>query len=466
MHDPTILPVSPGSIVHFVGIGGSGMSSLAVVLRDAGFVVRGTDVSPSGTIDMLRANGISTVIGHDAINIEGAGVVVRSAAVPLSNPEIVAATAQGIPVFTHAEVLGSLSKARRTLAVAGTHGKTTTTAMLASILVEAGLDPTILVGGVMPDLGSGARLGASPFLVVEADEYDRRFLQLHPEIAIVTNLEPDHLDYYGNLGAIIEAFESFVNRVREDGWIIVGADSPLGAKLADLHPDRSPTYGLGPLAEWRAVGISRNDLGGNDFYVFAHETLVGQFRLRVPGEHNVSNALAAAVAAGRIGVDFTVASRALAKFSGVQRRLEYKGEVRGVVLYDDYAHHPTEVRATLSAAREQASGRIVCLFQPHTFHRLRTLFSDFTLAFKEADLVVIADVYAPTGRGPSDGDLTSEKLAASIVGTNAQYGGSLDESITLLAQLARSGDVVLTMGAGDVTKAGPWLLRALADREA
>jgi UDP-N-acetylmuramate--alanine ligase len=297
---------------------------------------------------------------------------------------------------------------------------------------------------------------------VEADEFDRRFLELRPEIAIVTNVEPDHLDYYGSFDAVKVAFEAFVRLVREDGWAIVCADDPEAMALADVVSERTVTYGLSDAADWRAAGIAINEEGGSDFVVFAHENLVGNFRLRVPGRHNVANALAAAVAAGRIGVDFTTAAAALERFTGVERRLERKGELGGVIVYDDYAHHPTKVRASLAAIREHHAGRILCLFQPHHYHRLNSLFDDFARAFGDADLVLVTDVYAPAGRGPDQGQRASSDLARSIVGTTAQYAGPLIEAIRHTVEQVRRGDVVVTMGAGDVTEAGPELLRLLA----
>lgn len=458
-------PVPVDSVIHLIGIGGTGMSPLATVLKQAGYTITGSDLRRSPTVEALIELGIPTSIGHDPSNVTGAGLVIRSSAVPESNAEVRQALHLGIPVLKHAEFLGLLSRTRRTLAVAGTHGKTTTTAMLATILLAAGLDPTVLVGGVVPLLGSGARLGSSEWLVVEADEFDRRFLELRPEIAIVTNVEADHLDYFGDLSSIEQAFRGFLGPVPEQGWIVASADDPVAARLAAERTSNAVTFGLSALAEWRAVGISRNDLGGNDFYVQAHGTLVGRFRLPVPGVHNVCDALAAIVAAGRVGADFTVAATALERFATVERRLERKGCVNGVVVYDDYAHNPTKIRASLAALREQHEGRIVCLYQPHTYHRLQSLFDDFVHAFGDADLVVVTDVYEPAGRGPGFGARTAEDLAQFIVGTATRYGGDLRSALDLVAREARRGDFVVTMGAGDVTVAGPEILRILAERE-
>ncbi len=457
------LALPPGARIHLVGIGGAGMSALAEILHRSGYRVSGSDLTRSPITDHLSALGIPVALGHAAANVEDATLVVRSSAVPEANPEVARARERGVAVLKHAEMIGQISQVQRTLAVAGTSGKTTTTAMLGTILTSAGLDPTILVGGVVPDLGSGARLGGVPacgpgFFVVEADEFDRRFLELHHEIAIVTNVEADHLDYYGTVEQVREAFASFVGRVAEVGWVVVGADDPGSRALAACRPDRTVTYGLTEVAEWRAAGISVNDVGGNDFVVYAHDTLVGQFRLRVPGRHNVANALAAAVAAGRVGVDFTVAAAALERFAGVERRLERKGEVGGITIVDDYAHHPTKIRASLAALREQHAGRIVCLFQPHHYHRLSSLFGDFARAFGDADVVVVTDVYAPAGRGPERGERTAQDLVRAIRGVDATYGGPLPDAIRLTASLARSGDLIVTMGAGDVTRAGPELL--------
>jgi UDP-N-acetylmuramate--alanine ligase len=421
-------------------------------------------LSESSVVDGLRQAGVDVLIGHDASSVGLASLVVRSSAVPESNPEVVRAVERGVPVLKHSEMIGRLSESLRTFAVAGTHGKTTTTAMLASILIEAGLDPVVLIGGVVPRLGSGAHLGSGEFFVVEADEFDRRFLQLRPEIAVVTNVEPDHLDYYGSFDAIQAAFEAFVDPTSEDGWLILCEDYPSARALASRRPERAVTYGLADTADWRAAGVAPNELGGNNFVVYAHDSLVGRFRLQVPGRHNVTNALAAAVAAGRIGVDFTTAAVALEDFAGVERRLEVKGRAGGVSVVDDYAHHPTKVRASLAALREQHEGRIICLYQPHHYHRLSSLFDDFARAFAEADVVIVADVYAPAGRGPAAGERTSRELAAAIQGAKAQYAGSLPSAVEQTVALARPGDLVVTMGAGDVTLAGPELLRRIASK--
>jgi UDP-N-acetylmuramate--alanine ligase len=440
------------------------MSSLAILLQRAGYEVTGSDLSDSSVIESLRQSGVAVTIGHDAGNVGAASLVVRSSAVPETNPEILHAIERGLTVLKHSEMIGRLSEALRTLAVAGTHGKTTTTAMLASILIEARLDPIALIGGVLPRLGSGAYLGSGEFFVVEADEFDRRFLQLRPEIAIVTNVESDHLDYYGSFEAIQVAFEAFIDRTSEDGWLVVCEDYPFSRALATRRPERAVTYGLAESADWRAAGVTPNELGGNDFVVYAHDTLVGRFRLQVPGRHNVTNALAAAVAAGRVGVDFTTAAVALEAFTGVVRRLELKGRAGGVSVVDDYAHHPTKVRASLAALREQHEGRLICLFQPHHYHRLSSLFEEFANAFADADVVVVADVYAPAGRGPAAGERTSCELAQAVRGADAHYAGSLSAAVERTAALARPGDLVVTMGAGDVTLAGPELLRLLASK--
>jgi UDP-N-acetylmuramate--alanine ligase len=456
------IAIPPGSTIHLVGIGGAGMSSLAVLLHGLEYRVTGSDLSGGPVIEGMLASGIMVTIGHRAENVVDAALVVRSSAIPDENPEIQAAFRQGITVLKHAEMIGTISQSQRTLAVGGTHGKTTTTAMLSSILIAADLDPIVLVGGVVPNLGSGAHLGRGGYFVVEADEFDRRFLALHPEIAVVTSVEPDHLDYYGTFSAVREAFATFVGQVTSDGWIILNADNPAANALADLRPEQSVSYGLTALADWRAAGITGNEDGGNDFVVYAHDLLVGRFHLKVPGRHNVSNALAAAVAAGRVGVDFTTAATALENFTGVQRRLQRVGEVNGIVVVDDYAHHPTKIRASLAGLREQHPGRIVCLFQPHLYHRLTSLFDNFARAFIDADDVIVTDVYAPAGRGPTAGERTSKELARAIAGTRAIYGGSLSDSTDLLVASSRPGDLVVIMGAGDVTTAAGITLKRLA----
>jgi UDP-N-acetylmuramate--alanine ligase len=440
------------------------MSPLAELLHQAGYAVQGSDLSDSAIVGQLKARGISVMLGHAPENLGGATAVVRSSAVPDSNPEVAAARSRGLPVVKLSELVGQLSQTRRTLAVAGTHGKTTTTAMLASILIAAGREPSVLIGGVLPALGSGAQVGQSDLLVVEADEFDRRFLALHPEIAVITSVEADHLDYYGTVEAMRSAFADFSDRIPPEGWLVLNADDPGAAALATRHLDRTVTYGLSERADWRAAGITPNGQGGNDFVVYAHELLVGSFSLPVPGQHNVANAVAAAVAAGRIGVDFTTAAAALAEFRGVQRRLERLGIAGGVTVVDDYAHHPTKVRASLAALREQSTGRIICVFQPHQYQRLSGLFRDFSRAFADADLVLVSDVYAPAGRGPATGERTAEDLARAIVGPKAEYVGPLTAAVTRALALAQPGDLIVTMGAGDVTTAGPALLRLLSGK--
>jgi UDP-N-acetylmuramate--alanine ligase len=458
------LPFPSGATIHLVGIAGSGMSSLAVLLQHAGYVVTGSDVAESDVSRSLRETGIPVASLHEARNVGSAALVIRSSAVPEANPEIVEARRRGLDVLKHSEAIGQISAASQTLAVAGTHGKTTTTAMLAEILLEGGLDPTALVGGIVPRLGSGAHLGAGDSFVVEADEFDRRFLELRPRVAVVTNVEPDHLDYYGTFDAIRDAFAAFVELVPTDGWVVLNADNPGSRNLAERAGERAVTYGLDDAAEWRAAGVTVNEIGGSDFVVYAHDLLVGQFRLQVPGRHNVSNALAAAVAAGRVGVDFTTAAAALARFGGVRRRLETIGRAGGVTIVDDYAHHPTKIRASLAGAREQHAGRIVVLFQPHQYQRLNSLFGDFVESFADADLVIVSDVYAPAGRGAAAGERTARDLALAIPGRLARYGGRLEQASELTASLLRPGDMLITMGAGDVTTAGPGLLRLLESR--
>ena len=452
--------LGPGRRVHFVGVGGVGQNALARILLEAGVPVSGSDLNPSPTLDDLTRLGGVMHVGHAAPHAAGAGLVVVSSAVPAANPEIIQARAEGTPIVKRAELLGDLTAHRQAICVAGTHGKTTTSAMIALVLLAAGLDPTVMVGGTVPTLGTGGRYGRGPHLVAEADEFDASFLRFSPTAAIVTSIERDHLDFYRDLDAIIDAFRAFVARLPAEGLLVVCADDPLALALADRVQCPVRTYGL-EAGEWRATAIARNDLGGNDFTVRVGNRDHGRFRLAVPGRHNVANALATVVGADWAGVDPAHVATALASFVGVRRRLELKGTAAGITVYDDYGHHPTEVRATLAAARERHAGRIVCLFQPHTVNRTRALFAEFAAAFGDADVALIADIYVPAGREAPATDVTSGHLVRAMRHPHAEHVGDLDAALARLRALAQPGDLVITMGAGDVYRVGEALLSAL-----
>ncbi len=442
----------PYGHVHFIGIGGVGMVALAEVLLAAGHRVSGSDLGTSAATRRLQALGATVSRGHAAENVAGARLVIASSAVPAENPELQRARELDLPIWKRAELLGALSRQRRSILVAGTHGKTTTSAMVSLVLETAGLSPTFLVGGELLDLGTGAGLGSGPYLVAEADEFDRSFLRMAPWMAVVTNVEADHLDYYGSLEAVVEAFQQFVGLVPGDGLALLCADSQRALALGAQCRGRVATYGLSPISGWRATGIAHNERGGNDFTVRHAGREWGRISLPVPGRHNVANALAAVAVAGELGVAPEPVQRALAGFQGTGRRFERRGSYRGAELYDDYAHHPTEVRATLAAARERRPARLWAVFQPHTTHRLQALFGEFVDAFADADRVVMVDVYLPPGREREPGALTSADLVEAIGRVEAVHIGGLEEAADYLAGELREGDMVLVMGAGDVTR--------------
>src|SRR5260221_9443197 len=376
--------------IHFVGIGGIGMSGIAEILSERGIHVSGCDLKSSSGTDLLASRGIAVAAGHDPAHVKDADLVVYTSAVKGSNAELDAARARGIPVVKRKEVLGAIANEKRAVAISGTHGKTTTSAMIACILEEAGLDPTVIVGGMLRNLGSNARNGLGVFAVVEADEYDRSFHELRPDVAVVTNIEPDHLEYYQTFEAIEEAFAIFVSQSR----VIVGcvdeaAVAKLMAGVGSAH--KTIGYGLSENAEVRAVDLTFHDRGSS-FEVPG----VGFFKLFAPGEHNVRNALAAIAVARELGVDATTIANALAKFLGVERRFQILGDYAGAIVVDDYAHHPTEIRATLEAARRgYPARRLIALFQPHLFSRTIAFAREFGAALRIAAVAFVAPTYSP-----------------------------------------------------------------------
>lgn len=446
--------------IHFVGIGGMGMSGIAEILISQGFIVSGSDIQSSEITDYLRRLGARIFIGHSVENIEGAEVVVYSSAVkPTENPETVAAVENLIPLIRRAEMLSEVSRLKYCLAVAGTHGKTTTTSMCGNILMCANFDPTVIVGGRLNGLGgTNARLGGGEWIVLEADEYDRSFLQLLPTVAIITNIEADHLDIYADLDDIKGAFVEFANKVPFYGTACVCLDDPGVRAVLPLIKRVVVTYGLSAQCDVQATDIEFSE-GSTVFQLsYLGETL-GEINLRVPGEHNVRNALGACAMALRSGVEFKAIQQGLAEFTGVFRRFEIKGESNGLLIVDDYAHHPTEVRATLSAARKGWDKRIIAVFQPHTYTRTRDLLSDFATSFDEADALICTDIYAAREE-PIEG-VTGKSLSDAIREAghrSVRYVEDLSDVPEAIKLIAQSGDMVITMGAGDVWKVGLELL--------
>jgi UDP-N-acetylmuramate--alanine ligase len=451
--------------VHFVGIGGAGMSGLAEVILTLGFRVTGSDARRSEAVERLERLGAKVHVGHAAANIEGAHVVVYSSAVTRDNPELQAARQRGVPVIPRAEMLAELMRVKHGIAVAGTHGKTTTTSMVGAVLAEAGFDPTLVVGGRVTALGANARLGQGEFLVAEADESDGSFLRLTPTIAVVTTIDAEHLDYYGDLAAIREAFLSFVSKVPFYGAAVLCADQPEIQAILPRIEKRVITYGLTAPADLVAASVRLSELTAR-FEVLHKGDALGELELQVPGVHNVANALAATAVGLDLEVPFATVQRALAGFTGVQRRFQVKGDVGGVLIVDDYGHHPAEIRATLAAARQGFARRRVVVFQPHRYTRTRHLFDEFLTAFDDADVLIVTDIY-PAGEPPIPG-VHARSLAEGIgarTGRDIRYVEDRAEVVEALLHIIRPGDLVLTLGAGDVGAVAEQVRERLAARE-
>jgi UDP-N-acetylmuramate--alanine ligase len=450
--------------IHFVGIGGIGLSAIARVLQAAGFEISGSDAQQTPLTVELATLGMSVKHGHCPENVQGADLVVVSSAVSQDNPEVLAARQKGLPIVKRGQLLGEMMADKYGIAVAGTHGKTTTTAMIAFVLADLGKDPTFVVGGILQDLGTNARLGQGEHFVVEADEYDHTFLGLRPRLAVVTVIEMDHPDCFDDLAAVTADFRRFVCLVPENGTLVGCADQPLVMELLrEVGRDKRVdvvTYGFEQGSEWSARNVSANGWGGSDFSVFHAGHKVGRARLRLAGLHNVSNALAVLAAASRLGLPMDGVLAALSRFRGVRRRFEIKGEARGVVVIDDYAHHPTEIRATLAAARRRYGARSLWVFfQPHTYSRTRALLNQFAASFKDADHVLVSDIYA--AREKNDLSIHARDLVERIVGPDVRYASTLQEASDELSKALRTGDVLLTLGAGNGDWVGESVLSAL-----
>jgi UDP-N-acetylmuramate--alanine ligase len=435
--------------IHFVGIGGIGMSGLAEIAAAEGLAVSGCDMKASATTARLTSHGIDVAVGHDPAHVDRASLIVISSAVKRDNPEVVRAGVAGVPVMRRAEFLGEITGRKKTVAIAGTHGKTTTTAMASFILREAGLDPTIVVGGMMHDLRTNAVLGKGDVLVVEADEYDRSFLAFHPTIAVVTNIESDHLDIYRDLDDIRGAFRDFARLVPEAGVLIGCSDEPEVEALLAQSGKRTVRYGIGEGATLRATNL-RFAEGTSTYELTSGGEVLGTVTLKLPGEHYVRNSLAAIAAALELGVPMAEIAAALAKFRGVERRFQRLGEHRGSIVIDDYAHHPTEIRATLAAARGSFPGRrVVALFQPHLYSRTRDFAREFAEALAEADEAWVAPIY-PAREQPIPG-IDASTIAGAAGGGNVRaIEGTNVEIAARLARELAPGSIFVSMGAGDV----------------
>ena len=466
------VPLDQLGRVHFVGIGGAGMSGIARVMLERGVAVSGSDSGSPGVLSELAALGADVHAGHAAGHLGAADTVVVSSAIRPSNPELAEAHRRGLRVLPRAAALAAIMAGRRATAVAGTHGKTTTTSMITTILRECGAAPGYVIGGVLAETGLGAEDGTGQDLVVEADESDRSFLMLSPYVAVITNVEADHLDNYSGLAEIRSAFEAFARRIAPGGALITCADDPGARAVAEASrglPIRVRSYGTSPSADYRVSGITARGMGST-FTMTADAPgprpsgkFTGPISIAVPGRHNVLNAAAAFAAAAELGLAGPPAAAALQAYRGAQRRMEPKGDEDGVRVLDSYAHHPTEVAADLAAARDLADGgRVIAIFQPHLFSRTRIFLTEFGAALGLADEVIVMDIYA--AREDPEPGVTGRLVADAVPAGRARYVPGAAQVPAVITEIAKPGDVVLTMGAGDVTKLGPVIVAALRDR--
>jgi UDP-N-acetylmuramate--alanine ligase len=461
--------------IHFVGIGGIGMSGIAEVLLNLGYRVSGSDLKSSGVTQRLAGLGAAVFEGHRAENIAGAEVVVTSSAIATENPEVLEARKLHVPVIQRAEMLAELMRLKYGIAVAGMHGKTTTTSMVAAVLAGGGLDPTVVVGGRVDAMGSNARLGKSQYLVAEADESDRSFLKLSPILSVVTNIDREHMDCYRNMRDVKKTFLEFMDRVPFYGMVVVCNDDPLLRRLLPQTQRRTVTYGTRRGSDfWIKLETDSARAGAQGdgqplsrFHVSYRKKHLGEFTLHVPGVHNILNATAAIAVGVGLEVGVEAIRAGLDQFRGVDRRFQLRGRAAGVSVIDDYGHHPTEIKATLAAARECGFRKVHVAFQPHRYTRTRDLIEDFATAFGDADSLFVLDIYAASEK-PIEG-ISGEALARTIRekgGRSAQYVGTFADAVSSVAAVAEDGDMILTLGAGSVSQLGPMVLEKLKEREA
>lgn len=456
--------------IHLVGIGGIHMSAIAQILKGRGHTVTGSDLSPSPITDRLKKLGITIFESHDRSNLSEAEIIVHTSAASPDNPEIAEGRQRGLRILNRGQMIAVLMKGKHSIAVAGSHGKTTTSSLIAYLLWRAGLSPTFLLGGEPFDLPAHAMVGNGEYVVVEADEFDAAFLNYQPDIAIVTNLEPDHLDFYGSFGQLSDTFQKFLSQVPPNGFILAcGTDPAIRTILPDvvtgdsLSPVRLISYGIGSNFDWSAGEISRKGIDECTFVVECGGGVFGNFSTRLPGIHNVSNCLAAIAVGGIVGLHPRTIREAVSAFRGVRRRFEWVGDRAGITVVDDYAHHPTEVQATLAAAKERfPNRRLVCLFQPHTYSRTSYLMEAFSQCFRDASVLLVADTYAAREK-PTEGK-SAEELAAVVDRPTATYIGKIEEAVPYVLDHLIPGDVLLTVGAGDVNKVGPSVLKELSQK--
>jgi len=449
--------------IHILGIGGIGMSAIAEILRAQGYTVQGTDQKESANVQRLRTKGIKVFIGHDAANIEGARFVVISTAVKAGNPELEAARAQGIPIIRRAEILAELMRLYATVSVTGTHGKTTTTSLIAHVLKDTGLEPTVITGGIINDWGSNARLGAGPWMVVEADESDGTFIKIPTQIGVVTNIDPEHLDYFGSVERMHQEYETFFRNIPFYGLAVTCVDHPVARDMIErlaLRRDgrRLLTYGVSPDADLRLLSARVEGVNTILDAELSERVTGGTRRIEgwsvpVPGEHNALNALAAIAVCAETGLSDCAIRTSLARFSGVRRRFQPTGTWNGITVYDDYGHHPVEIAAVLKAARAGARGRVVAVIEPHRYSRVKDLFEDFARCLGDADAVIVAPLYS-AGEAPMPG-IDHKALAGAIVKAGHASVSTVDgehELAGAVRSVARSGDIVLCFGAGNSTE--------------
>jgi UDP-N-acetylmuramate--alanine ligase len=448
----------PVGVIHFVGIGGIGMSGIAEILHSLGYKVRGSDQADSANVKRLRAMGIPIEIGHRSENLADAGAIVVSSAVRADNPEVVAARQRLLPVVRRAEMLGELMRLKWSVAIGGTHGKTTTTSLVAALLDTAKLDPTVVIGGIVNSYGTNARLGRGDWMVVEADESDGTFVKLPATVAVVTNMDPEHLDHYGTVEAMNRAYEDFVKNIPFYGFAVLCIDHPVvQAMIPRVSDRRIVTYGMSPQADVRAVNVNIGP-GSTTFDVTivdrlheASRTLAG-LKLPMLGAHNVQNSLAAIAVANEMGIHDNVVRRALAGFAGVKRRFTRTGEAGGVTVIDDYGHHPVEIAAVLRAARAATQGKVIAVVQPHRYSRLANLFEEFCTCFNDADTVIVAEVYA-AGEAPIE-NINRDALVAGLRSRGHRHVLPLEDAAQLagmIVELTQPGDLVVCLGAGSIT---------------
>ena len=445
----------PGARVHLAGIGGVSMCALAEVLHQQGLQVQGSDMSESGTVRHLRSLGIDVAIGHSAENLGDCDLIIRTAAIHDSNPEIAGAIARGIPVFERAEAWGAIMRRyRNAVCFSGTHGKTTATSMATHIFMAAQSDPTVMIGGTLPLLGSGYRVGRGDTILMESCEYCNSFLSFFPTVAVLLNVEEDHLDFFKDLADIEHSFHRFAQLVPPEGHILVNADDPGAVESAAGLPHPVLRFAIDTEAEFRAENLVWND-GLPTFDVTHNGAHYAHLSLLVPGRHNVCNALAACAAACVLGIPGAAAEEGLASFTGAARRFQHKGSFHGAEVYDDYAHHPSELRALLTTVKKLPYRRVICAFQPHTYTRTHALFHEFVEALRLADVVVLGEIFA--ARESNELGISSADLAREIPG--AVYCSTLDKVAEALSRIAGEGDLVLTVGAGDIFRAGEKLIQ-------